>query len=139
MDVHSGSAQLLSAFVDSKSQRTRRRRSQSSAEIKLIQQLEEYSSGYFTNGGIAHEKNDYFADGTLFDWAAGSVGLQYSLTMEMWGRGYLSEEEVKSLTCYEQFNPPDESREQVIQKVTSVTLQALILLPEEVSGTQFSA
>lgn len=103
VDLHSGTQQIFCSFVDSESKKIQRTRKNTAKEVELIRFLESVSAGYFQKGGIGYQQNEYSADGTIFDWAAGNELVAYSLTVEIWGKGY--HVNPKQVSCFDQFNP----------------------------------
>ncbi len=149
--IHSGEQQIFVPFVDTESKRIRRRRFSTALELGLINYLAstiQYGTGqptsasgpsagpatkpYFHHSGIAYEMNSYSADGTIFDWMAGKIGVKYSICAEIWGGVETQQED-----CFQQFNPNPSVLDRDTARIRVFYLLALVKLIETELGIAF--
>jgi hypothetical protein len=119
MSIHSGEQQVFIPFVDTKSKANRRRRPGVEHELELVDLIVRESDGWFRNGGIAYELNEYTADGSISDWVAGKKGVEYVFVVETWGGPFHK-------NCFVQFNPESHQLEHDLLKIRSLYTSALV-------------
>ena len=139
VSVHSGERQFFSGFVDTESRRTKRvpkERPGEEGDVGWVgERVLRSTAGWFRDWGVGWERNSYSADGTLFDWAAGSAGVKYVYCVELWGG--LLERAVETDDCFMQFNPPPERLQADLERARGFFIQLMLAVIERERGVTF--
>lgn len=135
--VHSGERQVFVPFVDSVSRggggAAAPARGHAAAELRAVDRMCAASGGHFdrARSGVAWRLNEYPADGTLFDWAAGALGVPLSFCLEVYGGP-------EHPHCFVQFNPPAERLAAALAPVRAALLEGVLAAAEFAGRRAFS-
>ncbi|XP_078000698.1 carboxypeptidase A4-like [Glandiceps talaboti] len=111
VSLHSGIRQIYVPFADSVSKEEKILPENLDTQLQLAKLMSQVTANTFTYG-IAHELNDYAADGTVFDFMAGVRQIPFSFAIELWGEG-----DHKGAKCFDLFNPKSESLQKALVEV----------------------
>ncbi|ELT94089.1 hypothetical protein CAPTEDRAFT_227948 [Capitella teleta] len=100
--LHSGIRQIYVPFADTESKSMKRLPENVDKMLELADRMSHSTQSRFTYG-LAHQLNEYTADGTIFDYMAGNRKIPFSLAIELWGEG-----DREGARCFDLFNPPSE-------------------------------
>lgn len=112
VSFHSGINQIYVPYADTKSKLENRRPDNVEDMLDLASELS-HSTKYGYKYGHAYMLNHYTADGTIFDFMAGSRLIPYSYAIELWPWG----KPATGKSCFNLFNPKSEALKTTVEAV----------------------